>query len=88
MHLTVLTDTGTLEVNFMWLPTFIGMNPPLMKDLEEAVKHRVVGQPVTEAFLTELDEILIEFLTSKFPHPGLADYLDGLKFVTFGHADQ
>lgn len=83
MRLVDRTGPGTLGLNFMWLPTFVGMNTQLIKEIESAISDGIVGKPLDEGTLDAAHHAVIEFLSSKFPHiKGMFDYLDGVKFVT------
>lgn len=76
------TGPGTLALNYMWLPTFIGMNSRLVQEIEAYLAPHIVGQPLDEATLDTADQLVLEFLGKRFPDVlGLPDYLDGLKFV-------
>ncbi len=77
MDLLVRTEYGTVELNFMWLPTWIGMNARLKQDMEKELAEQVTGKTVEEA-----NRIVLDYLCQKFPIEGLRDYLDGLKFVS------
>jgi hypothetical protein len=82
MRFVLLEDNGVLTLNFMWLPTWIGMNASLKKEIEKALSEKFVGRPSTD--LDAMHEEVIDFLVTKFPHAGLRDYLDGIKFVQEG----
>lgn len=83
MHTVNPTDFGVLELNWMWLPTWVGMNASLQKELEAHLKSRFAGLTTSEADLKKIDEMVFDFIVAKAPHvEGLRDYLDGLKFVT------
>jgi hypothetical protein len=76
------TGPGTLGLNFMWLPTFVGMNTQLIKEIEDAISSDIVGKPLDERTLETAHYAVIEYLGKKFPHiVGLVDYLDGVKFA-------
>lgn len=67
----------------MWLPTFIGMNQQLVKEIEDAIAPAIVGKELNEETLDDASHAVLDFLVKKFPTlPGLYNYLDGLKFVT------
>lgn len=75
---------GTVEVNYSWLPTFIGMNSAVMKELENVMQEHAIGKLLTSETLLELHDKVIDFLETRFSHiSGLRDYLDSLKFVEF-----
>lgn len=76
------TGPGTLGLNYMWLPTWVGMNSALIKEIEEYVTPYLMGQGLTEEALEQASELAVNFLVAKFPHiKGLFEYLDGLKYV-------
>jgi len=64
------------------LPTWIGLNSRLIKEIENAVADSLKGRPLTEELLDEASQRVIDFLAKKHSDiEGLAEYLDGLKFV-------
>jgi hypothetical protein len=68
----------------MWLPTWIGSNAMLKRKIEEEIGEKVVGRPLTEAELDEINDEVIDLLEHLNPTvEGLREYLDGLKFVKF-----
>jgi hypothetical protein len=82
MRTVVKTQQNVLELNYMWLPTWVGINTVLKQELEDALKDKIVGRPMTEEVLDEIDGMIFDFLEARAPHvEGLRDYLDGLKFV-------
>ena len=84
MRLIQRTGPQTLELNFMWLPTWIGLNGQLLEELERKLKDQIIGRPLTDTSLDEVEAMVRQWLSDKFPEvPGLWDYLDGLKFVRY-----
>jgi hypothetical protein len=81
MRTVVRTGPGEVQLNWMWLPTWIGMNTALKKELDETLSKRLVGQPLDEATLDMANEEVIDFLDKKYPAFCLREYLDSLKFV-------
>lgn len=83
MHLTVhIPEERVLELNWMWLPTFIGMNTELKKELEEHIRPMVEGKDVHEGLLQLVDTEIIAFICKKFPDvAGLDHYLTILLLV-------
>ncbi len=82
MRLLHRTGPGALGLNYMWLPTFVGMNTALIKRIEEHVSPLLVGQAITDELLEQADHLIIKFLENEFPNiRGIFDYLDGLKYV-------
>lgn len=81
MRLIVMPEPGVTELSWMWLPTFIGMNSALKKEIEEEVSKMLVGKPATDETLDAAHDRVIELVCQKFPLPGLKDYLDAIKFV-------
>lgn len=82
MRLVHLTSPGRLELNFMWLPTWLGINKEAKESIEGALRSKVAGTPATEEHLDEINEEVLELLATRYSSiEGLRDYLDGLKFV-------
>lgn len=79
MKAVVRTGPGELELNWTWLPTWIGMNGALKKEIEDALKSKLEGQPMDEELANQM---VMDFLVVRFPKVlGLYDYLDGLKYI-------
>lgn len=81
MRLVHLTAPGRLELNFMWLPTWLGINKEAKDYIEGELRSKVVGVTATEGALDEINEMVMDVILKKYPLEGLRDYLDGLKFV-------
>lgn len=82
MLLVQRTELGHVELNWSWLPTWVGMNTALLREIEEAVAPKVLGRPMSDSLLEEMHLLVIDFLKQKYSHiEGIDDYLDGLKFV-------
>jgi hypothetical protein len=82
MRFVHLTAPGTLGLNAMWLPTWIGINKQALEAIEKTLNSKVAGMPATEENLETINDAVIEVLVDKYPTiTGLRDYLDGLKFV-------
>lgn len=82
MRLVVATEPGVVELNFMWLPTWMGINPQLKKDLETELKPLLLGKGLTDDLLEQVHEYALNYIVQRHPHfEGLRDYLDALKFV-------
>lgn len=83
MRLVTVDDSGKeLMLNYMWLPTWIGINNPLKKRLEDELKPVLMGKVINDKLLDEAHDLTVDFFVKSFPKlPGLRDYLDALKFV-------
>ncbi len=82
MRAVVMTEPGVLELNYMWLPTFIGMNTALKGEIEKTLAPQLEGMPMDEATLDWAHEQVVSFLEKRFTHvTGLRDLLDSLKFL-------
>lgn len=77
----VTVDGRSVTLNYMWLPTFIGMSTNVKKELERDLRSKIEGMDLTEENLDVIHEMVLDWLVGKYPLPGLRDYLDGLKFV-------
>ena len=79
----VQTDPGVLELNYSWLPTWIGMNAALKKEIETALTDVMVGKTLDDHGMVDAHRAVIQFLCDRFPGiQGLRDHLDSLKFIT------
>jgi len=82
MRLVVATEPGVVELNFMWLPTWLGLNPNVKKELEAELRPMLVGQALTDELLQQAHDHTLAYLVKRHPEmEGLRDYLDALKFV-------
>lgn len=90
MRLVVETAPGVVELNWMWLPTWMGMDPLLKKEVETHVNAWLQEQspPVKldDAGLDAVHREVRMFIAKKFPKEpvGLLDYLAGLEHVQYG----
>lgn len=80
----ITVNSGTVELNYMWLPTFIGQNATFKKKLEEDLRDKIEGREVTPANLDDINSLVLSYICETFKFTGLNDYLDGLKFVLEG----
>ncbi len=81
MYAVTSPERGVLEVNYMWLPSWVGMNTTLLTEMGEAVRAATVGKPVDVAFVAG-HEAVVNFITAKHPEiKGLREYLDALTYV-------
>jgi hypothetical protein len=80
MRAVISIESGTLSLNWQWLPTWVGMNTPLHKELDKEL-DRFKGSPLTGEILDEAHLVVITFLEKRFRITGLDRYLDALKFV-------
>jgi hypothetical protein len=82
MHAVVHTARGVIELNWMWLPTWIGMNANIKKDVEKKLGDLIVGMEITHANLDTMHEMVVDEIVALNPSvEGLREYLDGLKYV-------
>lgn len=86
MRAVVNIGDGVVELNYMWLPTWIGMNSELKARMEAELRPKLEGQDLTDRTLDEANNMVLDFLEREFPAlVGLRDYLDGLKFIEDQH---
>lgn len=82
MKLLLRTGPGTVGINYMWLPTFVGMNAALIKEIEAHIEPLLMGQELTDETFDKAGEAVLAFLVKKFPDiTGIDYYLEGLKYV-------
>lgn len=77
-------NTRVIELNWLVLPTFIGMNQLVRAELGNVIMRKCEflkhGQ-LTEELLDEMDKIAINFFQEKFNITGLGTYLDAIKYL-------
>lgn len=82
MKLVVSPGVGQVELNYTWLPTWIGMNTALLQQMEAELAPMFQGRPLNDETLNEAHEAILSYLEKKYPSiVGLRDYLEGIKFV-------
>lgn len=85
MRLVVETDPGVVELNWVWLPTWLGQNPTFKKNVEAHINKWLQEHGVVTTTPENLDLMhaeVLRFILDTFPSPlGLGDFLEGLKFV-------
>ncbi len=75
-------EPGVIELNFIWLPCWIGMNVRLQAQLKEKLGKAFVGKPINEESLEEMSKIVIDTLVGMHPAiKGLRKYLEALKYI-------
>lgn len=70
-----------VEVRWMWLPTFIGINHAAMTELEKALTNEFMHTKATEQQMDLIDAWVMDWLCKKFPIPGLREYLTAISHV-------
>lgn len=82
MRAVVAVDHGVLELNYMWLPTVIGMNATLKAEMEKELSEKLRGIPIDEPGLDKAHDLVVEFIEKKFPEiRGLSRFLDAMKYL-------
>jgi hypothetical protein len=78
----VAVSGRVVELNYMWLPTWLGQNAQFKQQLETDLRAKIEGLELTEQNLNKVNKMVLSYIVEKHPHiEGLFDYLDGLKFV-------
>jgi hypothetical protein len=77
----ISVEKSAVVLNYMWLPTWLGQNLQFKRDLEKELRAKIVGRSIDQRTLDEIHGLIIEYICTKFPLPGLRDYLDGIKFL-------
>lgn len=85
----VVTVNGrVVELNYMWLPTWLGQNALFKQQLESDLREQIEGLELTERNLDKIHTMVLNYIVEKNQHvEGLFDYLDGLKFVELVETD-
>ena len=73
---------SAVEVNYMFLPTFLGLNSLLLQEMEKEIGPMLVGKEPSDDVLDAAHDAILDFIEKKFPDiEGLRDYLDAMKFI-------
>ena len=83
----VHVDGDTLELRWMWLPTFIGSNFAVMQELKAAWEKEFNGARATHDRLEEIHDFTVDWLAERFDTPGLKEYLQAVSHVNFDEKD-
>jgi hypothetical protein len=84
VRLVTAAAPGQVELAFMWLPTWLGMNAALKEELEKALAPELEGQPLTDEVLDAAHARVLDLLEARFPHIlGLRAALDAVRHVRF-----
>lgn len=78
MRLVVVTDEGTAAMNYIWLPTWIGMNNILLKEVGDHVFGRFKGAPLSESCLQHMHDEVAEQLCERLKMPSLMHLFDSM----------
>ena len=82
MRAIVDVGKGVVELNYMWLPTFIGMNAVLKERMEKDLQAELRGVELDDKGLDRAHDLVVDYVVKQFPNiKGLDLYLDGLKFL-------
>lgn len=89
MRFVERTGPGKLELVWSWLPTWVGMNEALIREIEAQMGDTIVGKAITDETLDLAHQTVLEILVNKFPAlSGLFEYLDGIKYVNINGSTQ
>jgi hypothetical protein len=82
MRVIQIAKDNAIELSWMWMPTFIGQNYAVLKELGKAWEERFpAGIAVTTENLDEMHEFTIKWLCGKFNINGLYEYLKAIENV-------
>ena len=82
MRVVQVAQDGAIELSWMWLPTFIGNNYGLQKEIGEAWRAQFPnGVRGDEAGLDTMHQFTIEWLQERLSIPGLGEYLSAIEYV-------
>jgi hypothetical protein len=74
-------NPNIIELNWMWLPVFIGQNNSLLRALHHDLMAEFKEQEITPEILDQLHEYVIQWLCSRVPVKGLDLYLRGVEGI-------
>lgn len=83
MRLIYISGPGEICLNYMWLPSWLGMSSQIKADIEKDLQQSLCGMPMDDAGLDKAHTLVLDYLEKKFPSiVGFRDYLDAVKFVS------
>lgn len=83
MRAVSATQNG-VELNYMFLPTFIGFNASVKSEVESKLLNEFAGSTITEDKLDQMHEFVVDYLCNRFPLVGLRQYLNGMSHLRSG----
>lgn len=84
MRAVVALEQGALELNYLWLPTCIGMNSMLKAEMEKELAAKFTGRCLDDTTLDAAHDAVVEFIEKKFPDmQGFSRYIDAMKYLEF-----
>lgn len=82
MRVVVVSEPGKVEWVWSWMPTFLGQDPGLKRELEKTIGEEFIGKPLTNDTLDHMHERVLDIICNKHSSiRGLRDYLDAIKYV-------
>jgi hypothetical protein len=82
MRVIHVAKDNAIELSWMWLPTFIGQNYGVLKELGKAWEDEFPkGVAITPESLDAMHEFTIDWLCKKFYIAGLYKYLKAIENV-------
>lgn len=82
MRAVTYEGDGVLSLNYMWLPTFIGLNAILKTQMERDLHDQLKGLSSSDADLDRAHDAVVAYLVQRFSDVrGLDLYLDALKYI-------
>ena len=76
------SDPTCLELSWMWLPTFIGQNVALLKDLDKAMsKEFPPPLELDDVVLDKIHDFAVSWIQEKLKIAGLDQYLHAARYV-------
>jgi hypothetical protein len=80
IRLVVRDGPGAVALNYMWLPTWMGMNRALLGELSAELGPMLQGKALTDDVLDQAHAELVRVLERRYSSiVGLGDFLDGTK---------
>lgn len=77
----ILLRGDVLEINWMWLPTFISQNRAVMRQLQKEGLKEFKGMHATNDELDRIHKWTLDWICKKFPIDGLMNYLEAIEKV-------
>ena len=82
MDLVIPTGDGNVEINFSWLPTWLGLNQPMLSQISSKMFESFVGRTIDAECIAQMNTEVIRLLCEEFSAiNGLDTLLKALEHV-------
>jgi len=74
-------DPSALDLNWMWLPAFIGQDHRMLQQLREELMEVFGGRPIQNETMAKIHHFVLDWFDRKYHIKGLRKYLEAVIHV-------